>query len=144
LFAAVDLTDALNEHPPRWCCSWSGSRPTRLPNRSFRHDPTIAGIDANLARIGAVGYNIGSMQPLNSSANRRLRTLDGTPASCVGLAAGPKQDPRCVRRAFAGGINYFFFYGPGNRSFIEELASLGRKKGTRTVILDWGSGGQLA
>src|SRR5262249_52474910 len=43
---------------------------------------------------------------------------------CLGLAAGPKQDPLCVRRAFAGGINHFFFYGPGNRSFIEELAAL--------------------
>ena len=70
------------------------------------------------------GYNIGSMQPLHPSANRRLTTLDDTPASCLGLAAGPKQDPRCVRRAFAGGINYFFFYGPGNMSFIEELAAL--------------------
>src|SRR5262249_38068804 len=76
----------------------------------------------NLARIGGVGYKIDSMQPLKHSANRRLTTLDGTPASCLGLAAGPKQDPRCVRRAFAGGINYFFFYGPGHTSFIEELA----------------------
>src|SRR5260370_36637249 len=62
------------------------------------------------------------MQPLNPSADRRLTTLDGTPASCLGLAAGPKQDPRPVRRAFAGGINYFFFSGPGHTSFIENLA----------------------
>jgi aryl-alcohol dehydrogenase-like predicted oxidoreductase len=89
--------------------------------------------------MGGVGYNIGSMQPLNPSANRRLTTLDGTPASCLGLAAGPKQDPRCVRRAFAGGINYFFFYGPGHTSFIEELAGLVRRK-REQIIVATGSG----
>lgn len=79
------------------------------------------------------------MQPLNPSANCRLTTLDGTPASCLGLAAGPKQDPRCVRRAFARGINYFFFYGPGNTSFIEELASLVPRK-REQIIVATGSG----
>jgi aryl-alcohol dehydrogenase-like predicted oxidoreductase len=79
------------------------------------------------------------MQPLNPSANRRLTTLDGTPASCLGLAAGPKQDPRCVRRAFAGGINYFFFYGPGHTSFIEELAALVPRK-REQIIVATGSG----
>jgi aryl-alcohol dehydrogenase-like predicted oxidoreductase len=86
-----------------------------------------------------VAYNIGSMQPLNFSANRRLTTLDGTPASCLGLAAGPKQDPRCVRRAFPGGINYFFFYGPGHTSFIKELASLVPRK-REQIIVATGSG----
>src|SRR5262245_66365946 len=71
--------------------------------------------------------------------NRRLTTLDGTPASCLGLAAGLKQVPRCVRRAFAGGINYFFFYGPGNTSFIEELAALVRRKRGQ-IIVATGSG----
>jgi aryl-alcohol dehydrogenase-like predicted oxidoreductase len=79
------------------------------------------------------------MKPLNASANRCLTTLDGTPASCLGLAAGPKQDPRCVRRAFAGGINYFFFYGPGHTSFIEELAALVQKK-REQIIVATGSG----
>jgi aryl-alcohol dehydrogenase-like predicted oxidoreductase len=79
------------------------------------------------------------MQPLNSSANGRLTTLDGTPASCLGLAAGLKQIPRCVRRAFAGGINYFFFYGPGNTSFIEQLAALVRRK-REQIIVATGSG----
>src|SRR5262249_59779901 len=79
------------------------------------------------------------MRPLNPSANRRLTTLDGTAASCLGLAAGLKQDPRCVRRGFAGGINYFFFYGPGHTSFIEELASLVRRK-REQIIVATGSG----
>jgi aryl-alcohol dehydrogenase-like predicted oxidoreductase len=83
------------------------------------------------------------MQPLKPSANRRLTTLDGAPASCLGLAAGPKQDPQCVRRAFAGAINYFFFYGPGNRSFIEELASLVRRK-REQIIVATGSGSRRA
>src|SRR5262249_26975642 len=89
--------------------------------------------------IGGVGYNIGSMQPLKPFANRRLTTLDGSPASCLGLAAGPKQDPECVRRALAGGINYFFFYGPGNTRFIEELAALVRQK-REQIIVATGSG----
>src|SRR5205814_5797162 len=52
---------------------------------------------------------------------------------------GPKQDPRCVRRAFAGGINYFFFYGPGNTMFIEELAALVARK-REHIIVATGSG----
>jgi aryl-alcohol dehydrogenase-like predicted oxidoreductase len=100
---------------------------------------SFAGIDANLARLGGAGYNIGAMQPRNASANRRLTTLDGSPASCLGLAAGPKQDPRCVRRAFAGGINYFFFYGPGHTSFIEELAALLPRK-REQILVATGSG----
>jgi aryl-alcohol dehydrogenase-like predicted oxidoreductase len=83
------------------------------------------------------------MPPRNPSANRRLTTLDDTPASCLGLAAGPKQDPRCVRRAFTGGINYFFFYGPGNTSFIEELAALVRRK-REQILVATGSGSRRA
>src|SRR5262245_62092935 len=78
-------------------------------------------------------------QAVNRSANRLLTTLDATRASSLGLAAGPKQDPRCVRRAFAGGINYFFFYGPGNTAFIEELAALVRRK-REQIIVATGSG----
>src|SRR5262249_53194547 len=115
---------------PVWQPGWNRAGPRAAP---------IAGVDANLARIGGVGYNIGSMQPLNRSANRRLTTLDGTPASCLGLAAGPKQDPRCVCRAFARGINYFFFYGPGNTSFIDELAALVPQK-REQIIVATGSG----
>src|ERR1700722_13870566 len=79
------------------------------------------------------------MRSLNPTANGRLTTLDGAAASCLGLAAGPKQDPRCVRRAFAHGINYFFFYGPGNTSFIEELAALVPRK-REQIIVATGSG----
>jgi aryl-alcohol dehydrogenase-like predicted oxidoreductase len=82
---------------------------------------------------------IDSMQPLKPFVKRRLTTLDGATASCLGLAAGPKQDPRCVRRAFASGINYFFFYGPGHTSFIEELAALVRRK-REQIIVATGSG----
>jgi aryl-alcohol dehydrogenase-like predicted oxidoreductase len=79
------------------------------------------------------------MQPFNPSADRLLTTLDGTPASCLGLAAGLKQVPRCVRRALTGGINYFFFYGPGHTSFIEELAALVPRK-REQIIVATGSG----
>jgi aryl-alcohol dehydrogenase-like predicted oxidoreductase len=79
------------------------------------------------------------MQAFNHCAKRRLTTIDGTLASPLGLAAGPKQDPQCVRRAFAGGINYFFFYGPGHTSFIEELAALVRRQ-REEIIVATGSG----
>jgi aryl-alcohol dehydrogenase-like predicted oxidoreductase len=93
----------------------------------------------NLARVGEVGYNIGSMQHRKPSASRQLTTLDGTPASCLGLAERPHQAPRCVPRAFAGGINYFFFYGPGHTMFIEELATLVRRN-REQIIVATGSG----
>src|SRR5229473_2485082 len=125
--------ESVGAHVP---CSASPRSPVELQRplgNSYRRQR------CDLARMGGVGYNIGSMQPLDASANRRLTTLDGTPASCLGLAAGPKQDPRCVRRAFAGGINYFFFYGPGNTSFIGELASLVPRK-REQIIVATGSG----
>src|SRR5262247_3560111 len=76
---------------------------------------------------------------INRSAKRHLTALNGKPASCLGLAARPKQDARCVRRAFAGGINYFFFYGPGNTAFIDELAALVRRS-REQIIVATGSG----
>lgn len=79
------------------------------------------------------------MQFLEPSATRQLTALDGTPASCLGLAAGPKQDPRCIHRAFAGGINFFFFYGPGHTSFIQELAALVPRK-RENILVATGSG----
>lgn len=79
------------------------------------------------------------MQRHKLSRKRRLTTLDGAAASCLGLAAGPKQDARCVRRAFAAGINYFFFYGPGHTAFIQKLAALARQKREQVIIAS-GSG----
>jgi aryl-alcohol dehydrogenase-like predicted oxidoreductase len=64
----------------------------------------------------------------------------GRNAACpLGLAAGPQQDARCVRRAFDGGIDYFFFYGPGNEPFVKQLATLTRKNRDE-VIIATGSG----
>jgi aryl-alcohol dehydrogenase-like predicted oxidoreductase len=78
-------------------------------------------------------------QGVNRSAKGRLTTLDGTSASRLGLAAGPRQDSQCVPRAFAGGINYFFFYGPSNTPFIAELAGLVRRQ-RQQIIVATGSG----
>lgn len=75
----------------------------------------------------------------NHWGKRIVTTLDGTPASCLALAAAPKQDARCVVRAFARGINWFFFYGPGNTSFINALARLVKRDRER-VIVATGSG----
>ena len=68
-----------------------------------------------------------------------ITSLSGDRASRLGLAANPKQDPRCVRKAFQGGINFFFFYGPGYPQFIHELASLIHRQ-REAIILATGSG----
>jgi aryl-alcohol dehydrogenase-like predicted oxidoreductase len=70
-----------------------------------------------------------------------ITDLCGNSASSLGLAAAPRQDPRCVRRAFRSGINFFFFYGPGYEPFLEQLALLVRTQRER-VIVATGSGGR--
>jgi aryl-alcohol dehydrogenase-like predicted oxidoreductase len=50
-----------------------------------------------------------------------ITTVRGQPASVLGLAAYPEQDPACISRAFAAGINFFFFYGPGHKEFVDSL-----------------------
>jgi aryl-alcohol dehydrogenase-like predicted oxidoreductase len=68
-----------------------------------------------------------------------ISTRRGTPASRLGLAAGPDQDPKCIRWAFSHGVNYFFFYGPGNKAFISELALLIQRRADDVVVAS-GSG----
>jgi len=64
-----------------------------------------------------------------------LTSLSGNAVCPLGLAAGPDQDPRCVRRAHDGGINFFFFYGPaGQKPFITALAALNRKYRDDVII----------
>jgi aryl-alcohol dehydrogenase-like predicted oxidoreductase len=63
-----------------------------------------------------------------------ITSICGNSASPLGLAAAPQQDVRCVRRAVAGGINYFFFYGPGNQPFINQLATLMRTKRDELIV----------
>jgi aryl-alcohol dehydrogenase-like predicted oxidoreductase len=64
-------------------------------------------------------------------------------ASVLGLAAHPEQDPKCVRRAFESGINYFFFYGPSAKLYIEALKPL-VKEHRDEIILASGSGSRTA
>jgi aryl-alcohol dehydrogenase-like predicted oxidoreductase len=64
-------------------------------------------------------------------------------ASVLGLAAHPDQDPNCVARAFESGINYFFFYGPGSKPFIEALKPL-IEDHRDEIILATGSGARTA
>jgi aryl-alcohol dehydrogenase-like predicted oxidoreductase len=68
-----------------------------------------------------------------------ITTQSGDRVCPLGLAAAPQQDARCVRRAFERGINFFFFYGPGNGTFIERLAALIRTR-REHVIIATGSG----
>jgi aryl-alcohol dehydrogenase-like predicted oxidoreductase len=68
-----------------------------------------------------------------------ISSICGTAASSMGLAAYPDQDPQCVRRAVQAGINYFFFYGPGDKEFITALKPLASRHRDK-VILASGSG----
>src|SRR5262245_26803601 len=70
-----------------------------------------------------------------------ITSASGAAASRLGLAAGPQQDPRCVRHGASGGINYFFFYGPGYAPFIEQVALLARQRRDQIIIAS-GSGGR--
>src|SRR5687768_9623424 len=69
----------------------------------------------------------------------QISTSSGMGASCLGLAAYPDQDPQCIDRAFKAGINYFFFYGAGQKAFITALRPLVTKC-ANDVIVASGSG----
>jgi len=68
-----------------------------------------------------------------------IKTRSGAAASRLGLAAYPNQDPRCISKAYRGGINCFFFYGPSNEHFIKALVPI-VKKNREDVIIATGSG----
>lgn len=72
-----------------------------------------------------------------------IRALGGSPASRLGLAAYPGQDPECVGAAFEAGVNFFFFYDLGRADFVAEVARLARRNRDE-VILASGSGGRDA
>ena len=57
----------------------------------------------------------------------------------MGLAAYPDQSSGCVRRAFESGINFFFFYSPGQKQFVEELAPLIQQRRDEVIVAS-GSG----
>src|SRR5690349_7603431 len=73
----------------------------------------------------------------------RVSSIDGAHASSLGLAAYPDQDPNCVSRAFKAGINYFSFYSPGSKTFIQALKSLVEEH-RNEIILASGSGSRTA
>jgi aryl-alcohol dehydrogenase-like predicted oxidoreductase len=72
-----------------------------------------------------------------------ISTISGAAASSLGLAAYPDQSPECVRRAFDAGINFFFFYGPGQRHFVEALAPLVQERRDRLIVAS-GSGARTS
>jgi aryl-alcohol dehydrogenase-like predicted oxidoreductase len=54
----------------------------------------------------------------------RISTIANMPAGSLGLAAYPEQNSACVGRAFESGINFFFFYSPGQKHFVKSLQRL--------------------
>jgi aryl-alcohol dehydrogenase-like predicted oxidoreductase len=73
----------------------------------------------------------------------RISTICGAPASPLGLAAYPDQDPQCVPRAVECGINFLFFYSAGQKLFIEALKPIVRA-GRDKIILASGSGSRTS
>lgn len=53
-----------------------------------------------------------------------LITLNQKPASILGLAANEVMEQSCVNRAFAAGINYFFFYDLSFTNLLDGLKPL--------------------
>ena len=66
-------------------------------------------------------------------------TINGKPASVLGLAAHAEPSPRCIERAFYAGINFFFFYGPGHKEFVAELKPIAQSRRDDTILAS-GSG----
>jgi predicted aldo/keto reductase-like oxidoreductase len=63
-----------------------------------------------------------------------ISTIDGKPATCLGLAAYPDQDPRVVRHALESGINLYFVYGLGSRAFVDELRSIVQARRPEVIV----------
>ncbi|MGK7874671.1 MAG: aldo/keto reductase [Xenococcaceae cyanobacterium] len=53
-----------------------------------------------------------------------LKTLQGQPASLLGLAGQPQMDSSCVPLAYEAGVNFFFFYNLSFKSLLTELRRL--------------------
>ena len=68
-----------------------------------------------------------------------ILTINGKPASVLGLAAHAEPSPGCIERAFVAGINFYFFYGPGHSEFVAELKSLAHSHRGDTILAS-GSG----
>jgi len=63
-----------------------------------------------------------------------ILTLQGKPASILGLAANQSIEVSCVRVAFAAGINYFFFYNLSYDNLLDGLKPLLNAKREELVI----------
>ena len=53
-----------------------------------------------------------------------LETLNGQPASLLGLAGSQGMDTSCAAVAFEAGVNYFFFYGVSHENLLSGLKSI--------------------
>jgi aryl-alcohol dehydrogenase-like predicted oxidoreductase len=76
-------------------------------------------------------------------AKAKITSRSGALARPLGLAGHPGQRAGCVARAFERGINYFFFYGLGQKQFVAELAPLVRER-PEDLIIATGSGSRKA
>lgn len=61
-------------------------------------------------------------------------TLQGQPASILGLAGSQSMDVSCVRVAFEAGINYFFFYNLAFDNLLDGLKPLLAAKREKILV----------
>lgn len=61
-------------------------------------------------------------------------TQKGQPASLLGLAGNDNMEKSCVPLAFAGGVNYFFFYQLSYKNLLEELKPLLRDRREEIIV----------
>ena len=65
----------------------------------------------------------------------KLTTISHTPASILGLAGNKSMNAQCLNKAFAAGINYFFFYElSAIKNIIDELKTLLASKRQNIIV----------
>lgn len=69
----------------------------------------------------------------------QIACINGAAATSLALAAHSDQDPACVPRAVEQGINFLFFYGLGQRAFIEAIKPIARTQRDQ-ILIATGSG----
>lgn len=72
----------------------------------------------HLDRFGSNMSQSGLIHRLHSMD---LETLNGQPASILGLAGRPGMDTSCAAIAFEAGVNYFFFYDLSHENLLNGL-----------------------
>jgi aryl-alcohol dehydrogenase-like predicted oxidoreductase len=75
---------------------------------------------------------------LKGAQTMHLETLNGQPASTLGLAGSSAMETSCVALAFEAGVNYFFFYDLSHENLLNGLKPI-VATGREQVLIATGS-----